>query len=243
MSRRKSIIGALAACALALAAFGAASASAANVSVYECQNVGAGKGAFSDSMCATGSPGGEFGTVKVTGTISPTATAVGNSTLTAKIGGVNFIIQCTAMMSNAGTATNGSGTATGAGIELDYTGCTVLNPEPTKCVIKNGTIATFPLSSSADMPNANESNVTFKPENAENIFTNITLEGCGTKAFNGTKSVTGSAVGVVSSTSPAQTVFSGTAGGKLIFGGQVAEFSSTNHATGPNGGTLALETP
>jgi hypothetical protein len=241
MSRRKSIIGALAACALALAAFGAANASAAAVSVYECQNVGAGNGSFSDSMCANASPGGEFGTVKVSGTVAATATATGTSTLSASIGGIKFEIQCTAMMSTGGTTTNSSGTATGAETVLDYTGCTVANPEPTKCKVAGGTIATFPLSSSADM-NATDSTVTFKPEGA-NPFTNITLEGCGTKAFNGTKSVTGEAVGHVSNASPAQTVFSGTAGGGLKFGGQTATFESTNHATGPNGGTLALETP
>jgi hypothetical protein len=82
MTRSKSIIGALVLCALAVCAFGAASASAVEgekgLTAAECKKVGVGN-EFNSGQCITGAGSGEFATVPFEGTKEIEATVTQNS--------------------------------------------------------------------------------------------------------------------------------------------------------------------
>jgi len=65
MTRIKSIIGALVLCALAISAFGAASASATGLTAVECKNVGVGQ--YNNNHCTTPKAPGEYETVVIEG--------------------------------------------------------------------------------------------------------------------------------------------------------------------------------
>jgi len=64
--RGRTVLGAFVLCALAISAFGAATASAAGLTAVECQNVGAGK--YNNNHCTTPQSPGEYETVAITGT-------------------------------------------------------------------------------------------------------------------------------------------------------------------------------
>jgi hypothetical protein len=112
-SRGWTTIGALALCALAFCAFGAAGASAIEkgLTAVKCVEVAAGTGNYESSHCETSKPGTDYNTVAIEGSteIEGTSTnAEGGpeaSKLTATLGGLNTIIEC-AHAHTSGTVTN-----------------------------------------------------------------------------------------------------------------------------------------
>lgn len=234
--RRKSIIGALALCALCFGAVGVANASAENITAYICTEAGAGS-PYADSHCTT-KTGGNFKTVELTEPTKFTSTSTGTATLAVTIAGNEIEIVCHEWDAT-GTVTN-EGTAKVSGLMITYSTCTV--PKPAGCTIPEGKITTTSLKATASMANKEDTNSSelFEPEEGT-TFASITFEGCTNSSFNGTKKVTGKATALVDGS---EITTEGTAGGELKFGGQVATFNSTGHTVKDGTDeTIALETP
>ncbi len=233
MSKAKALGAALALCALAICALGAAGASAAGTTAFVCEEVEEGTGNYEDAHCETEGKGnhetveieeGQTTEVEGTSTVEPE--------LEATFALIKTTITCSAMSSTSGDLKNiineaGEHTVEGTGIVVNYTGCTVkLNGKPKAgCVVAGGEITTNPLHSTTTA----EHKVTITPDNTEEIFTEITLEGCGT-GISGTKPVKGKATGTWTEALHSHLTFEGTAGGELKFGGQTAKYRDTTHA-------------
>lgn len=223
MSKGKSIVGALVLCALAFGVFGASSASAK--AWYTCEEVAPNTGGFTDSHCVTKGIG-NWSTVKIKS--FPTLIVRTNTIVTkisATIGGVKFEINCSEV--------NGEGNLTGEETEGEavdvFSGCEVKSPEPTKCKVKEGKFTTAKLKTTVVKAGEEEpAQMKEAPEAGETIAS-ITIEGCGTAGFNGTKNLTGSAVGEVPLAELSSLSFTGTAGGALKWGGQTASLEMKIH--------------
>ena len=249
MTRRKSVLGALVLCALSLCAFGAANASAEGLTAFTCTEGTTGE-RFSDAHCLTPSAGGEFHTEAVpAGTVTEvTGEAVTSGgtkpTLTATLALVKVEIICNAMMTEGGTLENQAGPpmkVVGAGILLHYTECEaqLASDHTKKCEIENktgntnkGTITTTTLKSSTSFEGTASHFATFEPV-AGTTFTQFKLlqtagSTCPTALVGIEPIVTGSARGQIPTTMHSHITFEGQAGGKLIVGGQKAEYMATH---------------
>ena len=179
MSRAKTIIGAMAVCALALAAFGASSAFATppGLTAVACEEAEPKAGAYEDAHCQEeAEPGkGEYETAAVEN--GTEITSIGeNPRLTATIGLAKIAIECEASHS-AGEVTNvveeEEMRAHGTNIVVEYTGnCHArLESHPEEsCPIEGGSITTEPLTALSGP----EHKVTIKPEGGE-LFTQFTI--------------------------------------------------------------------
>jgi hypothetical protein len=240
MTRRRSILGALIAGALALCALGAANASAANLRLHECkETITEGTGVRFTANCAKKDQvNGTWETVKLPpGLVKVRTTGTSKFSLKATVAGVEFKIECESV-EGEGEAENTAEAMSGSSTGESFTGCAVVKPEGKGCTVPS-TIKTKALSVSTK-----EMNVNYKPQEGE-TFVVITVSGCSVGALNGEKPVTGTASAVVTEEEPTSAEFTATSGSALKFGGQTATFIGKAHSRTNvvNGNTLALETP
>lgn len=252
MKHSRSILGALLLCALCFSAFSAASASGSTLHV--CTEEGLNQSTlerYTNGTCLvtdTITPGHFHTTEIANGTATKvTGEGEGNQELSATLSGVKFTIKCTGQMTTAGTGTNveegGVMKTKGAGIVIEYTGCTVTAPAEKGCKIKEGKIKTVALKSITVDEAGEVMKVKFEPESGTK-FTTITVEGCSVSALNGEKPVEGTASGLVSKTDAGLLEFTSTSGSALTFGGQAATYTGKTRSV-MEGTTLKLaeETP
>lgn len=253
MTRRKSILGALVLCALAVCAFGAASASATGLTAYTCTE-GVGKPQYKDSHCLEGDETGAFTTKEitqetettVTGEAVPTEGGVPTAQLKGKVALTEIEVTCNAVMTESGTLKNVNAATMrvdGKNITIHYTEChasLAANTEK-KCTVKNkgapenvGTITTNALKSTTEF-NATEHFVKFEPEAAGGAFAEFFIEnGFGTcpAALIGQKVVvSGSARGRVPAARHSHLQFDATSGSVLNANGGAATYTATHRVT------------
>lgn len=223
MSRKRSILGALAIAALSCAALvGASSASAAVSSLHEClKNVsGTEKGPFSDPECKTTSKTGEFHTVKLTGKPKLTLTNTGNFVLNSAPLGIQNEITCEEMMSAETTAENTASGFSGEG-KTTFSKCVV--NKPAGCTVKQP-IETVKLKASSEDLESGVMRTKYTPASGT-AFVTITLENCG--LLNGGHTVTGVARSQTVDTETEE--FSSTSGSELSFFGATATLTGKLH--------------
>jgi hypothetical protein len=240
MTARRSIVGLTVLCALAFSAFAAANASAAGTTTFTCSEAASVKN-FSDADCSTKvSEGAKFGHIAIAeGTATELKATGGTQTLTTHVGGIVVELQCTAVKTTSGSSTNtlvsGVMQNLGSGIQLEYTGCTVLKPSGIGCTVGHdvgttyvpGTIITNTLKSETiEGTTATTTGVKFTPAGvAGTPFAEITISGCTTTPPNLTNAkVLGTAVGTPSG---ANLVFTAASTAGLTFGGQTASLAGT----------------
>ena len=152
MSRRITIIGLAAICALAFAAISASGASAAETTAWTCVEGGSGgQGTkFSNADCSVSSAGGAFGHVEIP---VNTSTSLKLNTLVPPvlktiIAGASVTLEATGVECLACTAANkgsaGSMEVSGSGGKLKFIGVTVAS-SPTKCEVVGGSVTTNEL--------------------------------------------------------------------------------------------------
>jgi hypothetical protein len=246
MTRRKSILGALLLCALAVCAFGAASASAEGLTAYTCTE-GTGADEYSDSHCLVENPGaGPFATVKITEPeTAVTIESVSAPKLTATIALSKITVECESSMSEGGTITNKVGppmSVEGKNGRAHYTNCRAFlqsNPEKA-CTVKNkivnenvGTITTTVLKSTTEF-SATEHFIKFEPQEGTKFAEFILENGLGTcpAALIGSNvQVTGAARGRVPTSPHSHITFDATSGSTLKAGGAAATYDATERVT------------
>jgi hypothetical protein len=197
MTRTKSIIGALALCAVSICAFAAASASASELTAVTCKKEGLGN---TNSHCATGTEG-EYKTVAIpkdtTTAIEGTTTGGEKPTLRGTVGGLNVTISCEtghlteAWVENKETSA-GKHEAIGGGM-LTYTNCEAMlkSKESRTCKVEEitgggvekGMIATTTLKSNTT---GTEHQVLFQPASGT-IFSEFNILPEGTECPFGAK--------------------------------------------------------
>jgi hypothetical protein len=240
----------LACCALIMCVAAATGALAAEeLTAFRCQPADVPEtGPFEDEHCEVevgGTGGYETRALPAGVETEAEETATGDTTLAATVGGFAFDIVCHAMHSTSGKIENVAGppmNVVGRKIVLHLTECKVITPEPTKCKVKEETIVSNSLKSEATMATGQLTKVKYEPE-VGTTFMTVVIEACGTKALNGSKTVSGKVTAEVPENAQTHQSFTGSAGGQLEFAGQSALFESTVHATVEGGGsTIALKT-
>ena len=254
--RRSSMLGALGLCTLALCAFAAANASAAELTAVTCQEVPAGTGNYKTSACETPKvAGSNFETVALPKdqTTEVTGSSVGKAVLKAVVAFLNIEITCE-KTEGTGHATNreptaGKHTIEGSKIIIDYSECHAsLQSDTTKtCEVEDvatktkGTILTKELKSTT----TTEHNVKTEPVAAGGPFVEfkiLTSNTPGTGACPipaSTVKVTGSLIGVADTSKHSHVTFTpATNGGLLKANGSAASFEGTN--TGVQKGTSTV---
>jgi hypothetical protein len=218
MKRRKSIIGALALCALSIFAFGAANASAAGLTAVKCVKLGPAH-VYKSSHCTTPGEGGEYETVAIAETTNVEGRAttfkheLGSTNnpvaiLHGIVGGVEVTITC-----GKSTVTGGDLLNTEEGGEMKIHGTKGVThyeechahpkTKPEKiCTVQNtgaggepGKITTNPLTTTTGP----EHKVTITPETGE-VFVEFQINASGGTCFTGSTlpvKVTGKATGKV----------------------------------------------
>lgn len=215
---RKGILGIAVVCALALSAYVAANASAAD----QAWGCGPGKSTEStaldwqDAHCTVRSTNEEnekFHTgwiekgkpTPVSTTNAETASetkAAAPSKLQATIAGVATEVQCTGV-GGSGSLTNAEESVSGTGT-IEYSGCTVTKPAGKGCVVTGGKITTKELSLTT--VGQSEGNLQLSPASGTEIAS-VPIEKCSLEGLNNkfpvTGSVTATAVGAVFGTTHA----------------------------------------
>jgi hypothetical protein len=194
MTRTKSIIGALALCALSICAFAAVSASASELTAVTCKKIGV--TGDSNSHCATGTTG-EYKTealpLNTTTSIEATSTE-GEPTLRGTVSLVNLTVKCTTGHLLEGWVENketsaGKHEAIGGG-KITYTGCKAMLKanEARTCEVETitgpvpgetGKIATVTLSSATTGVNHQ---IKFQPKEGT-TFSEFGIEPVGNECF------------------------------------------------------------
>jgi hypothetical protein len=257
MTGLRSIVGLTVLCALVLSAFAAANASAAGTTTFTCSEAATTKN-FSDADCS--STGGTlFGHIAIAeGTATELKATGGTQTLTTHIGGIVVEIECSAVKTTSGSSTNtlvsGVMQNLGTGIQLEYTGCTVLKPVGIGCKVGHdtfnketgktenfaGTIITKILKSeTVEGTTATTTGVKVFPAGGVGTpFAEVTISGCTTSPPNVTDAkVLGTAVGTPSG---ANLVFTAASTAGLTFGGQTASLVGTITVTAKGSKDLAF---
>jgi hypothetical protein len=251
MTRRRSIPGALALCALALCAFGATNASAEGQTAFTCKEA-VGTPQYTTSRCEVENETGKFSTVVIPfeETTEVTGEATTASVLKGTIALTKTVVTCQKAPSTGhvknifvGTEMQAHGTKT----VIDYSECSAaLESNPAKkCDVEDliggkgtrGTILTNPLTSKTSA-NVAEHFVTFEPEVMGEPFAKFKIQQtvnppfeCPAALVGVTVTVTGKARGVVPGTKHSHITFSGTVGGELKANGAAAEYTGTNRGT------------
>jgi hypothetical protein len=253
MTRGKSILGALALCALSLCAFGAVNASAAELTAVTCQEVAAGTGSYKDATCTTPKEAGKnFNTtaLPVGTTTEVTGTGVGKAVLKGTVAFLNVEITCentdvTGHVTNREPSKE-KHTIEGSKILIDYTECHAsLQSDTTKtCKVEDiatkkvGTILTNELKSTT----TTEHNIKFEPVAGNFAEFNILAEptpGSSCPIPKTKVTVTGSVLGVANTSKHNHVTFEpATNGGLLKANGGAASYEGTN--TGVMKGTTNL---
>lgn len=243
MFGRRSIIGIAVLCALALSAFTAGNAAAAQRS-FTCAPTGTG---FSDAHCVTSTPGsGSFSHVSiengvetaVTGTNEKTAsstTAAAVAKLKGALSGVETEISCTSVHI-IGVEIN-TAAATHYFIIFIFTNCSVTKPAGKGCKVAGGEITTKELSATTEGQAANSIKVTPK---SGTEFASIKIEGCSTEALNNTFPVTGSLTATASGATASTTHAGVTTQNTLKFGGTKAGLEGAATISMKEGNPIAL---
>jgi hypothetical protein len=236
MTRIKASLGLLVASALCLAAFGAATASAANLELHTCEsNAGTAAQRYSDAGCTNTQAGtGEFTWMKVTTKTATEAIEGTESTLAATVAGIKFKIACSDV-DGTGEAENSGGKIVGSAILVTYTGCAVTEPAGKGCTVSS-TLSIETLKSASSL-------TTIKYEPVGTRFITFAVSKCSSAVLNGNKEITGSAVAKVPEMGKTQS-FTATSGSALKYAGQTATFISANGLKMAEGGAaLGAVTP
>jgi hypothetical protein len=229
MTGRRSVIGIVVLCALALCAFGAASASAAQ-RAFMCEaNTEAGKEQFSDAHCTKAESGsGGFKHVPIAEGFSAAFVASNAKTametkaatpskLRSVVSGIELELECTTV-SGEGSLTNAESSVSGTGT-IGYKGCAVTKPAGKGCVVTEGGFTTTTLALTTVGQAAN--NVKLSPKSGTEIAT-VPISGCSIGALNNKYPVTGSVTSTASGATLTSTEKGVTEQGTLTLGGQKA---------------------
>jgi hypothetical protein len=242
MTRRKSILGALLLCAVAVCAFGAANASA--TTLYVCEEVAKGTGKFTDSHCEKAGEG-NFATVAAkegeAKEVTPTQTT--EFVVKVTIAGILTESHCEEW-TGTGKATNelvgGVMQNVGTGLSLEAAKCVLTKPAGQECVLKGGKFV-IPSATSLTETVGEVSKVKFTPTGKN--FTEVIIEKCKTAGLNGTYPVEGTASGIINAANPAKLEFTSTSSA-LTLGGRPVTFTGTAHGVlKGTEQTVALESP
>jgi hypothetical protein len=239
MTRRKSILGALALCALSICAFGAANASAVGMTAVTCEEKGAGS-KYGNSQCATPATGGSWETTQIP-LASPATEVTGDAGELTVLKGVvaltNVEITC------GKTATTGKVKNIEAGGEMkiegteivnDYTECHASLQANTakKCEVESitgtkgvkGTIATNSLKSLS----GTEHKITFEPTTAGGAFAEFNILKGECLGATAKVTVTGSVIGIANTEKHHHITFTpATNGSNLKANGGAASYQGT----------------
>jgi hypothetical protein len=259
MTRGKSILGALALCALSICAFAAANASAEGLTAYTCTNGPVGESTYKDNHCKEDLVGktGNFETKDIgLNTTAVTFENVGVSILKSKIALANIEIECKKAVSEEAWIQNKT---TGTNMEvvgegyIHYTECSL--PKFPKCTVSgsnggavqpSGTITTYKLKAATNVMAAGteEHTVTFTPAGATPfVKLHIVKSGPDPCTIEGTFDITGSASGHVPTEAHSHITFNGK--GALKLGAAVAEYFGTTRTTmkeGTESKTIGIKT-
>jgi hypothetical protein len=238
MTRRKSILGVLALCALSVCAFGAANASAAGLTAVTCEEKGAGS-KYNSSACATPAVAGNWETTQVpAGTVTEvTGTAVGTSVLKGTVALTKVEITCgkTATTGNLkNIEAGGEMKIEGTNIVNDYTECHASLEANTakKCEVESitgtkgvkGTIATNSLKSLS----GTEHKITFEPTTAGGAFAEFNILKGECLGATAKVTVTGSVIGIANTEKHHHITFTpATNGSNLKANGGAASYQGT----------------
>ena len=242
MTGRRSVVGIVVLCALALCAFGAANASAGGRE-YMCEeNKLAGAEQFSDAHCTVEASGnGGFKHVEIPngetqayvvanantakGTTAPTPAVLGTTVM-----GVAVEVECT-KVAGEGSLTNSEKGASGTGT-INYSGCAVTKPAGKGCVVTEGGFKTTLLAVTTEGLAANE--VQLGPKSGTE-FTTIPISGCSTSGLNQKYVVTGKFVATAHGATLTTAHENITKQGTLSFGGNKAGVSGAVTVSTPFG--------
>ncbi|MGD9736128.1 MAG: hypothetical protein AB7V58_11060 [Solirubrobacterales bacterium] len=229
MIGRKTVLGLVVLCALAVSAFAAASASASEAGgAWKCKAV-KGTGHWNDDHCTNTNAGntgnwdttwvpGSFNIVGSNAKTTEATTGKATSKLLGSLSGVVTELQCTEV-SGAGELTNSevgeTKSVTGTGV-ITYESCSVTKPSGKGCVVKGGTVVTKTLKGTTVGVAAER--LKFEP-NSGTTFAEIEIEKCTIGALNNTFPVTGSLVAETTGATTTSTHAGITAQGTLKFGG------------------------
>jgi hypothetical protein len=195
MIGRNSSFGIAVLCGLAVCAVAAGNASAAQ-KAFTCSPTAASK-TFSDAHCLSAG-GTNFGHVAIAETTSVEATNANTASATTAAqpwklegfdAGINTLIECTTA-SGTGSLTNQAAFVEGTGF-LHFTGCVVLIPINSGCVVKEGKVDTEELSATTNGQPANKLKV--QPVAGAKLA-GVTIESCKVAGLNNTTPLTGSLV-------------------------------------------------
>ncbi len=242
MTRSKSILGALALCALSLCAFGAVNASAAQLTAVTCVEVGPNEGQYNNAQCETPKQQGNYETkaIPLKETTEVTGSSVGNAVLKGVVAFLNVEITCEET-GVTGHVTNtepkiGEHVITGSKIFIDYKKChaSLQSDTTKKCEVESitgtpnvkGTVATNELQSTT----TTEHNIKFEPVAAGGAFAEFKILKTGECPIpTTTVKVTGSVIGVANTTKHDHITFTpATNGGLLKANGGAASYEGTN---------------
>lgn len=244
MKRRKAVIGLSILCALALGAFVASGASAAEV--FTCAKNG-GKKDFGagDVHCSKGhvtEGTGEYGHVAFTGRTNTTIVNEGNFKLKSKKAGSEITFQATTIEGN-GKIENLKGSASGVGF-LIFKNVTVTAPgcEVESIPVTFGEVATKEIIHSKELATsaAGLTNEIGFLAVTGTTLAEFTVKNCTTKALNGTYALTGAFRGVTSGSTISFTHLNSTAEATLFLSGEHAGVEGSLTMKGENGNGLAL---
>ncbi len=178
MIRRRAATGLLLLCALVFCAAGASSASAAGITVFECEKGAAGESKYSDAHCDLTDASGEYGHVPTKSSNFDSKQVSKNFKLNTTLLTLATEITCTEQTSTGsienltGPPMKAKGTET-----LTFSSCTV--NKPAKCVVKTPIIAKAALKSVLLNEGKGEYGLEYEPESAGGSFTELTFENKG----------------------------------------------------------------
>ncbi|MDX6654262.1 MAG: hypothetical protein QOH18_972 [Solirubrobacterales bacterium] len=246
MTGRRSVIGIFVLCALALCAFGAASAAANEAEEGEavmCEaNTETGKQQFNDPHCTnpeTGNggykhvpilPGFNAAWASSNEKTASGTTAAQPSKLATTISGIATEIECTTV-TGEGTLTNAASAVSGTG-KIAYKGCTVTKPAGKGCIVTEGGFTTAALAVTTVGQTTN--NVKFSPSSGTE-FATVPISKCSTEVLNNKFLVTGSVTETASGATLTTTEEGVTKQETLKLGGKAAGLSGAHTVATPKG--------
>lgn len=244
MISRKQGLGAVLAIALCVGAFGAANASAMQVSAEQCLQEETGTpGGWLNSSCTVEVAEGEWHKVPFGHLAGIAVTNPSAFTLAATVAGVKFSVKCSGLAGEVSAEDVGE-EILGSTSALTFSGCAVTAPAGKECQVKaggesNGKLKTNSLKSvstrTAEKPNAFKTK--FSPTSGA-VFMTIEINGCTSTALNGSKEISGSAAAFSNQAGMLQE-FSEMTESELKLGGQPVLIAGT-YELFANGGAVSL---
>jgi hypothetical protein len=247
MIGRRSIVGIAVLCALAISAFGAASASAADTAWVCLSGEGPGQN-WEDEHCKVKAGNKKFHTTEyglgvIFAIIFRNALTTGEGTNAASkfkvhgaLSGVETEVECTEV-NGTGSLTNAVSGVTGTGT-LEFAGCSVSKPAGKGCVVTGGAVTSKTLKGTTVGQAANKLLIT---ANSGTELATIPIEKCSVGALNNKFPLTGSVLIDADGATTRMTASATTAANTVKLGGNKAGLDGALTTTDANGfGVLTM---